>query len=94
MNESFITIRDLSEVPEGLRIQHRDGNTSFLRRDNERYAWIEAILLNEQGMSVPWPVRIARSADGVIVNAWVAWGAGSSWWTRSPRAMARPISCS
>jgi hypothetical protein len=74
MNECFITIRDLSEVPEGLRVQHRDGATSLLRRDNERYARIEAILRNAHGMSVPWPVRIARSADGVILNAWVAWG--------------------
>src|SRR5262249_19215155 len=35
---------------------------------------IEAILRNAHGMSVPWPVRIARSADGVIVNAWPAGG--------------------
>jgi len=31
--ESFCTIRELSEVPEGLRIQHRDGQISLLRRD-------------------------------------------------------------
>jgi hypothetical protein len=72
--ESFCTIRELSEVPEGLRIQHHDGQTSLLRRDNERYARIEDILRCAHGMSVTWPVRIARSPDGLIGNAWLAWG--------------------
>jgi hypothetical protein len=71
---TFCTIRELSEIPEGLLIQHRDGQTSLLRRDHERYARIEELLRDAHGMSVVWPVRIARSSDGVIVNAWVAWG--------------------
>jgi hypothetical protein len=73
--ESFCTIRELTEVPEGLRIRHHDGQTSLLRRDNERYARIEELLRRTLRLSrsVPWPVRIARSDDGVIVNAWVAW---------------------
>jgi hypothetical protein len=72
--ESFITIRELSEAPEGLWIQHRDGQTSLLRKDNERHGRIAHILRLAHEMSVPWPVRIARSAEGVIVNAWHAWG--------------------
>jgi len=72
--ESFCTIRELSEVPEGLRIQDHNGQTSLLRRENERYARIEELLRLAHGMSVPWPVRIARSSDGVLVNAWQAWG--------------------
>jgi hypothetical protein len=71
--EAFCIIRDLAEVFEGLRIRDRDGQTSLLRRDNERYARIEELLRTAHEMSVPWPVRIARSDDGVIVNAWVAW---------------------
>src|SRR4051794_35800902 len=71
--ETFATVRELSEFPEGLRIEHHDGQTSILRRDNERYARIENILRRAHRMSVPWPVRVARSPDGVIVNAWVAW---------------------
>ena len=67
------TIRELSEVPEGLRITDHDGQISFLRRENERYARIEELLRRAHRMSVRWPVRIARSSDGVIVNAWVAW---------------------
>src|SRR5688572_17972974 len=72
--ERFCTIRNLSEIPEGLRIQDREGQTSVLRRDNEHYARIEGLLRRAHRMSVPWPVRIARSSDGLIVNAWVAWG--------------------
>jgi len=70
---SFITIRGLSESPEGLRVEHGDGDSSLLRRDNERYSRIEAILRNAMKTSVPWPVRVNRTEDGVIVNAWVAW---------------------
>jgi hypothetical protein len=70
--ESFCTIRELTEVPEGLRIQHHDGQTSLLRRDNERYSRIEDLLRRAHRMSVRWPVRIARSGDGVIENAWPA----------------------
>jgi hypothetical protein len=73
ITESFCTIRELSEVPNGLRIQHHDGQTSLLRRDNERYARIGEILRNAYEMTVPWPVRIARSSDGILVNAWQAW---------------------
>jgi hypothetical protein len=72
--ECFSTVRELSEVPEGLRIHHHDGQTSLLRRDNEHYARIEELLRRAQRRSVPWPVRIARSPDGVLVNAWQAWG--------------------
>jgi hypothetical protein len=72
--ESFCTIRELSTVPEGLRMLDRNGQPSLLLRSNERYAGIEALLNNAHGMSVPWPVRIARSSNGVIVNAWPAWG--------------------
>ncbi len=71
--ESFCIIHDLGEVPEGVRIRDRHGQISLLRRDNVRYARIEELLRSSYEMSVPWPVRIARSADGVIVNAWVAW---------------------
>jgi hypothetical protein len=71
--ESFCTIREIAEVPEGLRITDHDGQTSLLRRDNERYTRIAEIVERAHRMSVRWPVRIARSHDGVIVNAWIAW---------------------
>jgi hypothetical protein len=73
--ERFCTISEVSEVPEGLRIQDHDGQTGLLCRDNPRFARIEDILRSAYEMSVPWPVRIARSDDGVIVDAWVAWAA-------------------
>jgi hypothetical protein len=71
--EAFSTIRELSEVPEGLRIQHHNGQTSLLRRDNERYNRIQDLLRRTHRLGAHWPVRIARSDDGIIVNAWVAW---------------------
>jgi hypothetical protein len=73
--ESFCTIRDLTEAPEGLRIEHHNGQTSLLRRDNQRYAWIEDLLQRTLRLSsrAPWPVRIVRTPEGVIENAWPAW---------------------
>jgi hypothetical protein len=71
--ERFCTICEIAEVPEGLRITEYTGETSLLRRDNERYGRIEEVLRNAHETSVRWPVRIARSSDGVIMNAWVAW---------------------
>jgi hypothetical protein len=70
--EDFFTIRELTEVPEGLRIEHHDGQTSLLRRDNERYARFAELLRRTKRLGDRWPVRIARSEDGVIVNARVA----------------------
>src|SRR5438132_1349827 len=69
----FRTIRELAEVPEGLRIQHHNGETSLLRRDNQRYARIVDLLQRTHRLGARWPVRLARSDDGVIENAWVAW---------------------
>src|SRR5690349_17122464 len=73
--ENFFTIRELTEAPEGLRIEHHNGQTSLLRRDNQRYARIEDLLQRTLRLSsrVPWPVRVARTPEGVIENAWPAW---------------------
>jgi hypothetical protein len=71
--ESFCTINELTEVPEGLRIEHHDGQTSLLRRENQRYARIEGLLRRAHRRGARWPVRIARTPDGVIENAWPAW---------------------
>jgi hypothetical protein len=73
--ESFLTIESLVETSEGLLVQFKSGERGRLVRANPRYERIRELFRLDQsfGGRLPWPVRVVRSPEGVIENAWPAW---------------------
>jgi hypothetical protein len=73
--EAFVTLESVVETPEGFLVHFRNGETGRLLHENPRFARIKELLEIGESLSqrVAWPVRIARSAEGVIENAWPAW---------------------